>query len=416
VTYIITNLDACVAAANQQSEQDYADLLISSGYMTLVQLNAVLRHAATQPDHSETVSGNTVLLRSPQKWTPATVHSRDTSILFTLTGDIQAQAQRQEQKVKAFVNCTTQAVDRVPPLLQYRVFLRTIGSAVPPSRWSEPDYTSIQSVSYVADPLNAGFKRLALHTVFDNMLSEKLLIQGTSAPGTRHSEDTLTLQAHTFDWWIPVAPNPKIRNVASATMTNRSSDANQISRLPFGVHASKFAAVSSDSIRNDPSIVAGLGWEDGTQYWQGQHREMSLSSVEVRYKLDWKEDRLHLVVENRPSDRNYVLFLVIEETFGSIEPDEIPPKVLHTAIPVPINGLLTYVPQSFFDQEKAAADKLKALLSKYVETATPKLGDPVARAMRPGETMTDAGAERLVAALQQFDPQMLETLVRARHS
>ena len=33
--------------------------------------------------------------------------------------------------------------------------------------------------------------------------------------------------------------------------------------------------------------------------------------------------------------------------------------LLHTAVPVPVNGLLTYVPQSFFDEEKAAWDLLE---------------------------------------------------------
>jgi hypothetical protein len=75
IQYRITNAKECADVANQQSEQDYADLLLSSGYLTLVHLAAQLRHTTTQPDHSETVNGETVLMRHPLKGSEVTVHS-----------------------------------------------------------------------------------------------------------------------------------------------------------------------------------------------------------------------------------------------------------------------------------------------------------------------------------------------------
>jgi hypothetical protein len=65
---------------------------------------------------------------------------------------------------------------------------------------------------------------------------------------------------------------------------------------------------------------------------------MAETTVRMQVTLDWQGEHLRVVIKNRPEDRNYVVFLVVEETFGSIEPDEVAPKVLHTALPIHING------------------------------------------------------------------------------
>jgi len=53
----------------------------------------------------------------------------------------------------------------------------------------------------------------------------------------------------------------------------------------------------------------GIGWEDGTQTWEGQRREYDQVSVQVQVKAYWQADGFHLDLENRPEDRNYVMFL-----------------------------------------------------------------------------------------------------------
>jgi hypothetical protein len=162
---------------------------------------------------------------------------------------------------------------------------------------------------------------------------------------------------------------------------------------------------------NPATVTLGLGWEDGAQTWVGRHREMAEASIQVHVKASWQADKLQIAIDNnRPEDRNYVLFLVVEETFGSIETDEQAPKVLHTAFPIAINGQLTFVPQSFFDEESAASSKLKDFLSHYAASAKPKVGDPVERSARLGELATDAGVERFTAALHQFEPDELKRL------
>lgn len=118
-----------------------------------------MRHAATQPDKSETVHGDVLLQRHPEAGSEVTVVSAPGPILFTPTGQIKAQAWREPQKIRAFAACSTQLIPRTK-LLHYRVLLKTLSSAVPPHVWNEPNYNSVQSAKYIADPLHHGFHRL----------------------------------------------------------------------------------------------------------------------------------------------------------------------------------------------------------------------------------------------------------------
>jgi hypothetical protein len=427
IEYRIVNPKECADAANEVSLQDYSDLLVSSGYLTLVQLAAQLRHAATQPDKSETVHGDVLLQRHPQPGSEVEVVSAPGPILFTSTGEIKAKAWREPQKVRAFVACSTQKIPRTAPLIHYRVLLRTLASASPPSGWAEPDYNSVQSASYIADPLRPGFKRLVLSTSFAAVLQEELLIEGSSQTEARHVERTLeNFKAHTFDWWIPVQPLHGVSDSALATATDRHVFGNP-AKPPVGLPrpSPKFTLSGSSSIdiASASSVVLGLGWEDGTQTWQGDHRdtrssffglggEMLETTVTMHVRLDWHGSNIRVAIENEPDDRNYIVFLVVEETFGFIEPDEQPPKVLHTAFPIPINGQLTFVPQSFFDEETEASNKQRAFAQKFAVSVSPKPGEPVFGTIRTSELSTDAGVARLAAALRQFEPEVLEKLTR----
>jgi hypothetical protein len=55
----MANADECAAAAERQSEEDFLTILQASGYFQLAQLHVMLKHLATDPELSETVSGYT---------------------------------------------------------------------------------------------------------------------------------------------------------------------------------------------------------------------------------------------------------------------------------------------------------------------------------------------------------------------
>ena len=416
--YRITNPKECADIANEISLQDYSDVMLSSGYLTLVQLAAQMHHAATQPDKSETVQGEVLLLRLTQPGSTVTVVSAPGPILFTKTGEIKAEAWREPQQVRAFATATTQRIPRTAPLISYRVLLRTVASALPPRVWTEPNYESVQWGAYRPDPLHPGFQRLVLTTSSNAVLQEEVLMEGSSITAARPEVNrSLDFKAHTFDWWIPQQPRPGVTKSAVIDAPGHHVVGNVLPRTsPLSPNPLPNFQLSSKDFdpANAASVVMGLGWEDGAQS-QGHHREMQEAMVQMRVKLDWQGSNIRLAIENRPQDRNYVVFLVIEETFGSVESDEQAPKVLHTAFPIAINGQLTYVPQSLFDEETAASNKQRAFAQKYAISVNPKPGHPVIKGVTERELSTDAGVERLAAAIRQFDPAALETLTRAPH-
>ena len=410
--YRIVNSQACADAANEQSLQDYSNLLISSGYMTLAHLAAQLRHAATQPDKSETVAGNVLLQRLPLKRSDVRVTSSG-PILFTASGDITELASRELQKVRAFATCSTQSLPRTA-LINYRIFLRTLRSGVQPKTWVEPNYDSVQWTRYIADPLHPGYQRLVVHDSSANLLQEELLIEGHGEAPLRHvPERTIEMTAHTFDWWIPVkqrtASDHDFALSGGGNAFGVASGGSPLGPKPLPMLSG--GNVFANNPAGAASAVLGLGWIDGAQTWEGHRRESQEATVRMHVKLDWQGNQLRVAVENRPEDRNYVVFLVVEETFGSIETDEIAPKVLHTAFPIPINGQLTYVPQSLFDEERAANDKQRDFANRFAISAVPKPGVPVFRDIEVRELSTDAGMARLADALRQFEPELLKELV-----
>ena len=418
IQYRIVNGQQCADAANDLSLQDYSDLLLSSGYLTLAHLAVQMRHATTQPQYSETVHGNVVLQRLPKPGSVVTVTSAPGPVLFTAAGHITAPAWREKQQVRAFVACSTQQIPRPAPLIHYRVLLRTLASGFPPNGWHHPDYnTAVQTASYVDDALNPGFQRLVLSTSMSAVLHEELLIEGTTEAGVRHVERTLSFAAHTFDWWIPSLPAPGVSDHALATATNRHVFGTVTAGTPVLPKRLPEVELSGQATLEETSaasVVLGLGWTDGAQTWQGEHREMSEATVEMQVSLDWHASDLRVTIENRPEDRNYTVFLVVEETFGSVEPDETAPKVLHTAFPIDINGQLTSVPQRLFDDEKAARDKQRAFAQKYAISLNPKPGQPVIDGVEIRTLATDAGVEQLAAAMQQLSPDEFKALIHPR--
>jgi hypothetical protein len=155
--------------------------------------------------------------------------------------------------------------------------------------------------------------------------------------------------------------------------------------------AARFARTSDAAFENS---IPRLSFLDGTPEWEGEHREPKETEVTVKWTLRWDADRLHIELEAvNPTDRNYIVYVVVEEKLQGGKGN-----VLHTAIPVPINGQLTYVPQSFFDAERAAIDKAAKAAGEFNRRYRVKTevgpGDPVVGWLRPGDLATAAGLSR----------------------
>jgi len=372
--YRITNPEECAAAANAQAEQDYADLLYSSGYFNLIHLVATLRNEATDPDRSQTVRSEAWLRRKPGTSVGVVVESQP--IRFS-GGVISSPAERQSQQYKATTWFTTQPLGR-DRKLPYRVWLRTLPS--------EQEYRLYHQVGYTNDPAHPGFQEL--FTTTGTALDQLLIAEGLSIPEARDDTGTAVLKASTFDSWIPVKPLGGLETKISSSVSYASLRAagweaggQTISPpgLPTaggGTSRREFANI--DLVEGSPIFSDLFGWEDGKEPAKAQHRLEKESEIHLDYTLHWQADKVTVSLgNNRPEDRNYVVYVVVEEKLGS-------GAVLHTMVPVPVIGQLTYVPKSFFDEEFAAHARTARFFREFAERYAKSLPD-IPRPGGPGD-------------------------------
>jgi hypothetical protein len=419
--YRITNPEVCAAAANAQAELDYAELMSVSGYVQLLQLTTLFRNEATFPSISQTVQIKPpTLLRDPQPATDVTVQSD----LRVLTEPLSAGAKREPQKCKAFVEIWTQPTQRVRPI-EYTVRLRTLKSFSGSDRWREPLYSAYQFVHYEPDPADRMFMQL-LADQRDTAVDETFLVELSSARDAQHKlRGSVELKVHSFDWWIPVKPPFSLtvafekthralvglgRDTVSMTQQRPSlaTLAQQARRMPDP--GARFALSADASFeRSIPSLL----WQDGAQDWDGQHRDARATTASIEWKLDWQGDRMHIELQAQPADRNYVVYVVVEEKFrGANAP------ILHTAMPVAMNGQLTYVPQSFFDAEREAMQKAARDLAEFNRkySQSKKVGptDPVVGWLRPGDLATVGGIAKAFNLAMEHQPALLREVLDAK--
>jgi hypothetical protein len=363
--YRITNPEECAAAANAQAEQDYAMLLALSGYPQLLRLAALFRDEATEPATSQTVApGAPALYRHPLPSSTVTVKSRP----VFLTGQvISATARREPQQCMATIAIATQPLKRALPA-QYRVMLRTLRSPEADT-WVETPYSDYQRADYEPDPANPdGFLRLALTNDEPMALDAHRLVpekpdEWQISPRERpvHREGVAELVADTFDWWIPIAAPLSIDSPTGIELTELHAYGKLAKLMTVDLHppgsggasapptggggASTPPASDSGPGAIDPAglfephgYIPEFSWMTFPQDWDGQHREMVRKTVRVEYILDWDGARLDFSVKGDPADRSYVVYAVVEEGLTGSG------QVLHTAVKLPINGLLTYVP------------------------------------------------------------------------
>jgi hypothetical protein len=93
------------------------------------------------------------------------------------------------------------------------------------------------------------------------------------------------------------------------------------------------------------SNAADYFFDPATAGTIGRHVENR--SVIVEWEYQWAGSELEVKLQGRSEDRNYVVYLVIEEMLPS-------GAVLHSGLAVPMTGALTFVADRFFEQELEA--------------------------------------------------------------
>ena len=403
--YVIANREECAAAANAQSETDYANLLAISGYPELMRLSALCRNEAAAPDASQTVKPKKPSLYvNPQPETTVTVKSNP----VRYTGEIiTATAKRAFQEFMGKVKVQTQSVLRADPI-KYRVVLRTLHSLAGTNGWRDVQYSEFQICTYENDPNNPGFKRLKVVHGSGESGSVSLVGQPTASPRVPiHLEGTAAILATTFDWWVPTKPaaalphDDYVEHLGAAMIDPWKLPGTGAYELP-DLTTPLYYAGFGDGTQLGPSIPE-LTWPKVDIPPDSQRRDVRQETVHLRYELDWNREQLQLTVWNQLSERNFIVYLVLEE----LMPDG-SGNVLHTAVELPVCGLVTRVPQQFFIDEFAAHAKTAKIIASLVPKHIPQVGDIVPDEgvawIRPGDLLSPGGVEWVMARLQTGNP------------
>ncbi|MDC8756908.1 hypothetical protein [Janthinobacterium fluminis] len=426
-TFTILNPADCAAAANAQSEKDYADLLVTSGYLQLLRIAALVRNEATEPLVSQTVSLRRLsTYRDPQA-------SEEIEVSSGGSGWVQvtkSPARHEPQRFAARAQVSTQPLKRPFPV-QYEIYLRTLNQGGGEETSSDLGYSDYCRPYYVPEKRPSGSggewtdNVLEIQTVDGVMLDEHLIAHGSSSFNHDDVRQEIELRVDSFDWWIPVASRlglldhpanlagalsevnwfPTVGGGAGSTNGGTSGPGSSGDRTsaPTGIPATQMdmTGLVVEQGLNFGSF-AFVGWKSGNKTWDGERRDPKRLTAKIKYELTWQGDALHVQIETRPEDRNFTLFLVIEELLPSTG------KKLHTAIPIPVNGSLTYVPEDFFRREaEAVAQGAQAIARFYKRRLVEEqdigpFPDPAFRTITPSDLLSRQKVTNISQHLQDI--------------
>jgi hypothetical protein len=434
--WVITNPADCVSTTKATADQQYPILLATSGYLGLVQMSALLHHLSAEPINSETVGGQVSAAVLSQQ-TRQTTATSDPVLFVPGDGIITTAATLVPQLYVARVELTTQPLGR-DDRVEYRIVLRTL-------RWvsGDPPYDDYYESYYVPDshptdgspedtPLSAdqvaiGYYQVASHQEETVLISEYPLTEWMNTPpDTVRASGKKTLTADTFD----------VYSASQSVM----HDAGELGSIGWSAavfasqpHASIQASEKTDSTPGqDPAmlgrpsetetvqylgtqeaagatVAASKEADDAASFGGGQLRHIRREDIDISYEVDWRGDSLHVTVTGDPSQRNFFLFLVVEEKLKPRNPNS---TILHSAYRVAVNNQTTLVPPSFFSEEEAAKERaahvLGDLARRYVHVV-PKVGpgDPFTAAINQGDLSTLDGQRRLLELAKQEQPKLL---------
>lgn len=385
-SYVSKNRESVAAEANAQSERDYAEILWTSGYISLVGLQALIRHHTAEHYISETVSrGETKVLSGTDRTTFGIITVAED---FSKIGvEISSRAAVIWRKLEATTTMLLQDPNRSPKL-QYRVVLRTLANLGDGAF----EYQSCYKHKYVDIPAApgqpAGYKKLVTSYNPYMALSEVELIAGASDVGIRSSEGTAILDADTFDLWVPADISDQ-----ELSLVNRRNPV-----LPLEAY-SRLGGISQ-------------GWHeiDEVELSKELRKNYQRRSVQLKYSLSWDHDHLSVTL-NSPAEAkcNYIVFLVVEETLTS-------GTVLHTNWRIPINGKAVVIPSSFFLKMgmlsvAVAQAMLEATISFNAESRRPDPSEPRPNWIELSDLTIAEGRERVVSLLQSERPDLLRSVM-----
>ncbi len=416
--YGYENPEQAMADANAKGEHAYAELLLRTGYLQMVHQTMLLRHLSTEPRTSETVTGTTGYAKSDKG--SATVTAKSDDIPFTGVLETPATLHRQAWSAHARINTQPLGHQR---MIDYRIVLRSLPARTLGVHVDAPDYKRSYEASYENDPARPGFKRLKVDFAATDVRDEIELIRSKSPEDIKKANGTNKLRVDSFDWYV--RSHTVAKNLPSALIDGVLADirdaANSGSAPGFapptpppapGPRPGHAGPILSNVLEDHATVssidaIDAVGWLDSPNV-RGERRHLKSELATVNWTLEWNEDRLRVAVDGQPTDRNYVLHLVIEETLIS-------GQRLHTAFPITMNNQITLVPEEFLDREQAAWDHAGRLIDEinhhYAKSVSPVVGGRMPIHVDPTAILSRSGIAEMVAAYEQGAPELLRQVV-----
>ena len=196
------------------------------------------------------------------------------------------------------------------------------------------DYNEVYGTRYQNEPTakipgKAPFSELICE-LGGGVVGETVLATGKTPAQPVSAEGTATLDADTFDWWVPVPEAAQIPGGPKGYLSEMRALgwASRFEHIqPAGGGGASPGGGGGTPAPSSPTVVEGVydsvsGLLDSdlilgpTAQPVGQRREVKRSTIEVTYTLLWDGIDLLVTLETRPPDRNVDLYLVVEETIA----------------------------------------------------------------------------------------------------
>ncbi|HVY54652.1 MAG TPA: hypothetical protein VHC46_02755, partial [Thermodesulfobacteriota bacterium] len=399
-------LDDIAASANEQARQDYTNLQAATGMFRLISTAAWLRFLSTPPMSSQTVSGYVRDSRTFRDEMPTVA----TSPSIVLVGIIKHDATLKRYDAHNRIRITAQEPGYVPAF-RYRIVLRTINSIFGKEGWNSHDYVGdIWRADYEPAQGDPRCNRLRTELIHNSILSEVVLYEGESPSQTVTRSGEATLEASTFDWYVPVV-SPWSRHVdidvgvklSTANFIPAAGTKGTVAPGGMSIHL-----LSNDDLTQGPMQVMkyspplDIGGRDelldidlakltDVPLDKAERRHVKNESVTIKWQLNWTADQLEIRLFGRPGDRPFQACIVVEEAVysGETAPENLADvlsdqglvEYIHTPFVSEVVNQLVLVPEEFFTEERKAIEKSikmwREFIRRFAERAPIGPGDPI---------------------------------------
>ena len=288
----------------------------------------------------------------------------------------------------------------------YRILLRTVECQSGAQGWHARDYIEdVWRPSYRkadGDPKNLQLDSMIQiqdeHTAF---LWQLEIASGHPSTDTRHDRGTVTVEASTFDWYVPMfqAHSPFIeveteaRHLSPIAAGKKPGRQERIALAgglslhawsqipePLPVRGGGFALTTAHSETLD--VNAGVFALTDISLERAERRQVHRETVTLSWDITWTGSNVRVELKGNPEQRPFRVFVVIEERSYSGAASGENTIQLHMPFAVEIVNQAMLVPEDFFREEAAALERGEKLYnelnSKFAQSGPVGPGDPIA--------------------------------------